>query len=235
MAALQTLLFLAGLYLGSRHGVFGRQLVSPLAIGLGLIAGHLIFGISLTVTHRSIGDVAGHLIDLGPLWDYIVDNPRVLMQFLNVSIAEEVIYRAGAQPIVVAWLGPWAGIIVVAIVFSLIHEHFFKNAPGQSAEFLAFAILLGILFYWTGNLTLVVAIHAVRNIEIAFIERLVRDDEVKEKGEQPATEEEYLSGECVLTTIVLPGNCDPVWLEWSEETPAAPAPAICGFRQRFQG
>lgn len=222
-AVLQTLLFAAACWLAIGNGAWGRHLLSPLAIGGGLLAGHLIFGGSVLVTHRSIHHAAGHLIDLGPLWDYMADNPRVLMQFTSVSLAEETIYRGALQPLLSGWLGPWAGILLVGLVFSFVHEHFFRNTRRQSGEFLGFALLLGLVYYWTGSLILVIVIHAVRNIEIAFMERLSR---IEEAGGVDAAQREIMfdEGRLVQALIVAP-VCDMatacVDLPW--EPPSEPA------------
>jgi membrane protease YdiL (CAAX protease family) len=215
MAAVQSALFLFAFILGAKLGVFSRALVSPLNIGLGLLVAHAIFGISLAVTHRSVGDVAGHLLDVGPLWDYVVEHPRVLLQFMTVAVAEEVIYRVGAQPLLIQLFGgPVAGILAAAAAFSVVHDHFFKNSVGQSLEFLAFSILLGVLFYWTGSLILIIVIHAVRNIEIAYIEHLGRVEEHGGSGfagdNAADLEEEFMSGESSIVMVVTPGGDLPV-------------------------
>jgi membrane protease YdiL (CAAX protease family) len=191
-AVLQTLLFVAACWIAAGRGVWNREIVSPLAIGAGLAAGHLIFGMSVLATHGSLRQAAGHLIELGPLWNFIADNPPVLMQFASVSIAEEAIYRAALQPLAVSWLGPVLGVGGVAVVFACVHEHFFRNTAGQSGEFLAFSVLLGALYYWTGSLILVMVVHAVRNVEIAFMERLAQ---IEESGDPEAGEREALFAE----------------------------------------
>jgi len=203
-AVLQTLLFATACWMAISYGAVGRGLLSPLAIGGGLILGHLIFGASVLVTHRSARLAAAHLIDLDPLWNYMADNPRVLMQFASVSIAEETIYRAALQPLLAGLLGPAPAILIVALVFSFVHEHFFRNTPRQSGEFLAFALLLGLLYYWIGSLILVIVIHAARNVEIAFMEHLAR---VEESGGVDAAERETLfeEGRLIQALIVAPG------------------------------
>lgn len=203
-AVLQALLFAAALWLAVGNGAWGRQLLSPVWIGAGLLAGHLIFGASVLATHRSVRQATGHLVKLGPLWDYLADNPRVLMQFASVSVAEETIYRAALQPLAVEWFGPVFGVLGVALVFAAVHEHFFRNTLQQSGEFLAFALLLGVLYYWTGSLILVMVVHAVRNIEIAFMERQAR---VEEAGDEAAADRELLfeEGRMAQALIVAPG------------------------------
>ena len=203
-AFMQSALLLIACVLGFQHEAFSRDLVSPLHVGAGLLAGHLVFGASLLATQRSVRETFDHLIDLDALWSFVVENPAVLMQFAGVAVAEEIIYRVGAQPMLLEWTGsPALSILAVALGFSLVHEHFLRNSFGQSAEFLAFAILLGLLYYWTGSLILVIVIHAVRNIEIALLEHWVRADELGSE-EAAIRETEFRAGERFLIALVLP-------------------------------
>jgi len=169
-------LTLVALYLAFREGVFSRELVSPIHIGLGLAAGHLVFGLSLLSTHGSIGTAVDQMMDLGSLWAFAVENPNVLLRFAGVSLGEELIYRAVAQPILIDMTRSAVfGILLVAAAFCVVHRHFFRNPLGQSAEFVGFAFLIGMLYYFTESFALVLAIHAVRNIEIAYLEKAIED------------------------------------------------------------
>lgn len=160
-------------------GVFSRGLISPTYIGLGVLAGHIIFVLSLLITHQSFEDAASHLFDFGALWNFAMDSPIVLTRFLSVAVAEEMIWRAAAQPLAIELTGStWAGLLAVAVGFSVVHRHFFENAFLVSAEFVGFAILLGVLYDRTGSFILVTVIHAVRDIEIAYLEYLIKVDEL---------------------------------------------------------
>jgi len=230
-AVLQTLLFAVACWIAAGRGVWSRELISPIAIGAGLAAGHLIFGMSVLATHRSLRQAGRHLIDLGPLWNYLTDNPRILMQFASVSIAEETIYRAALQPLAVSWVGPVLGVGAVAVVFACVHEHFFRNSLRQSGEFLAFALLLGGLYYWTGSLILVMVVHAARNVEIAFMERLAQ---IEESGDPDAGEREALfaEGRLIEALVVAPGcgmavGCVDLAVEPVCEPGAYPVQARC--------
>jgi len=220
-AYLQVTVFALACYFGYGHGVFSRQLVSPVHIGLGLLAGHLIFGASLLVTQQSLRTAADHFIDFHALWNFMIESPAVLFQFVSVSIAEEMIYRVSLQPLLTAWTdNAIMSIALVAIVFSCVHEHFFRNGFAQSSEFMGFALLLGVLYYWTGSLILVIVIHAVRNIEIAFLEYLVRLDET-ESEEIAQRECEFLAGERLAVFVVAPTrDLDAAYLEYTAWTEA---------------
>ncbi len=191
--AMQTLLFCLAVHLADR-GVFTRGLVSPIHIGLGLVLGHAIFAASLLVTHAIWRDAWDHFTDLGALWAFFVETPALSLRFLAVSFAEELIYRAAAQSLLIEAIGrPLIAIALTALAFSIVHKHFFQNAAVQSVEFFVFAVLLGILYYWTGSLVLVIVVHTVRNFESVYLDYLIKVDELQDEDKAfEALEGEYL-------------------------------------------
>jgi membrane protease YdiL (CAAX protease family) len=201
-AGVQAPVFWLGVYFAIVFEQLDRSLINPLYIGLGLLTGHLIFGISLLATHQDLKDTWSHFFDFGDIWNYTMRSPVVLTRFIGVAIAEEIIWRVGAQTIAIAVLGYWlhpnvatiAGIIGVATLFAIVHKHFFKNAWHVSVEFMAFSLLLGGLYWWTGSLILVMVIHAVRDIEIAYLEYLIKYEELGDKDEAiQAIEKSYMA------------------------------------------
>jgi membrane protease YdiL (CAAX protease family) len=175
---LQTPLFLLACWLAWKYGAFTRALVSPAAIVLGLVLGHLVFAFSLYATHQILRDTWSHLCDLRGLGRFLADNPFIMTRFFSVAAVEEIIYRAAAQPLLTALPGgAWTAILLTALLFSLVHDHFYQNTLAGSAEFLVFALLLGLLYHVTGSLTLVVMIHVMRNLESVYLEYLVLVDE----------------------------------------------------------
>ena len=52
----------------------------------------------------------------------------------------------------------------------------------QSAEFVGFAVLLGALYYLTQSLSLVVVVHTLRNLEIVYLEYLIKVDELGDEA-----------------------------------------------------
>ena len=189
---LQVPIFYCACYLAYRQGVFSRELVSPLHIGLGLLAGHLVFGVSLFITHRCIVTTWSHFIDLGSLWNYALESPIVLGRFLLVAFAEELIWRVAAQTALLeifSLYGPaWPEsarfglvLLIIAVFFAVAHKHFFENSVVVSIEFLAFAILLGVLYHYTSSFILVIVVHALRDIEIAYLEYLIKLEELGDK------------------------------------------------------
>ncbi|MBL7649710.1 MAG: CPBP family intramembrane metalloprotease [Candidatus Hydrogenedentes bacterium] len=177
---LQTALLGLALYLGFLDGVLSRSLFDPKWVILGGVAGHLIFGVSLIFSHRSLDtlrDIAGYVLDPRPLGRFLGESPRQMFACLDVSLIEELIYRVAAQSVLLALTGsPWVAIGVTALVFSVVHRHFFYNHVVDSVEFLAFSLLLGILYQVTGSFMLVVMIHTVRNIEIVYFDHATRPE-----------------------------------------------------------
>lgn len=180
---LQTPLFVMACYFGWKRGVFSRDLVYPVSIGLGLLLGHLIFGLSLLATHRVWRDVWEHFVDLKSIARFLQENPDLLLRFFGVSLTEELIYRVSAQPMLTEWTGsPLLAIGAVAIAFSAVHKHFFRNAFWQSVEFMIFALLLGALYYWTNSLILVTVVHSLRNVESVYLEYLLKVNELGDEA-----------------------------------------------------
>jgi len=174
----QTPMFLIACYLGFQSGLFSRALLSPVYFGLGLVAGLLIFCLSVLVIHASILGAIEVFTHGLRMTRFTLDCPAVLSRFITVAFAEELIYRGVAQPIAIAWTGSaWGGILLVAVLFSVVHHHFFRNSWRVSSEFLAFGIALGWLYWLTGSILFVMVIHAVRDIAIAYLEFEEKMDE----------------------------------------------------------
>lgn len=209
---IQLPIFYIGVYLAFQAGVFSRQLVSPLWIGFGLVVGHAVFAVSLLTTAlgainddstddtdpESDEEPAGVwdalkeayqvATDFGGLWEFMTNNPYVLSRFLGVAFAEELIWRAGAQTILLEYVGwPVVAIGLTSFVFVIVHRHVFQNSWVVNLEFAAFAILLGVLYYATGSFILVIVVHALRDIEIAYLEFVIK---VSELGDRDLAERE---------------------------------------------
>ncbi len=185
--ALQAPLFALCCVLAFRAGVFSRSLLSPAAVVLGLAGGHLVFGLSLLITHRVWRDIREHVLDVRGFAAFLADNPMIDVRFFGVALTEEIIYRAAGQELLLLPLtgSPWAAVIITAVLFSVVHDHFFRNSPAGSLEFLGFALLLGVLYHVTASLTLVVLIHVIRNLESVYLEYLAL---AEEKGGTEARE-----------------------------------------------
>ncbi len=175
---LQTALLGVACYMAYQEDALGRSLFSPGWVILGAIVGHGVFGVSLCFSHRSLDSLMGivrYVIGVRPLFRFVAKAPQQLFACIDVSLMEEIIYRVAVQGALIALLGsPAAAIIVAALVFSIVHRHFFYNHVVDSIEFLAFSLLLGAVYYVTDSLVLVVMIHTVRNFEIVYFDHAER-------------------------------------------------------------
>ena len=176
-------------YIGSTW--LSRELVSPLYFGLGLATGHVIFGFSIFATHLSLRDAWAHFFDFGPIWNFTMDSPSVLTRFIGVAFAEELIWRVVGQTLAIAALGAYLnergaaalGILPVPLAFVVIHKHFFQNTWYVSLEFIAFAVLIGAIYYGTQSFIMAIVIHALRDIEIAYLEYLEKVEELGDEAQ----------------------------------------------------
>lgn len=171
----QTALLGLSCYIAYENGVLGRGLFHPGWVILGVIVGHGVFGVSLCFSHRSLDSlksIGRYLARVRPLARFAAKSPGQIFACLDVSLMEELIYRVVAQSALISLsANPPLAIIVVAVAFSVVHRHFFYNHIVDSVEFLAFSVLLGVLYYATGSLMLVVMIHTVRNFEIVYFDQ----------------------------------------------------------------
>lgn len=192
---LQSAVFIIASYIAYQAGVFSRDLVNPVFIALGVLGGHLVFGVSLLITHRSVHDAGGHFLNIRAIWEFGIEHPYVPTRFFYVAIGEEIIWRVAAQDLAIQYIGVPGGIAVVAVAFSLVHKHFFTNNMVVSTEFLAFSLLMGAVYFWSGSLILVIAIHALRDIEIAYLELVIKSHELGDADQAAAEfEESYTRG-----------------------------------------
>jgi membrane protease YdiL (CAAX protease family) len=193
MHLLQLALFLSGAWLAWRMGAVDQRLFSPAALFSGIIAGLIIFGISLSIMNGAWLAAIEFLGEFRALWRYTADHPRALFGCIDVSLAEEVIYRAAAQNLLLAATGsPALAIAAAAVVFSVVHWHFFRNPLLHAMEFTAFALTLGLLYFWTGSLLLVTVVHVIRNLGIIYLESIEMADETDAPMETPEPARTFL-------------------------------------------
>ncbi len=78
---------------------------------------------------------------------------------LAPAIFEETLFRGGLQKILTGWTkNAWVSIIITAILFSLVHFSYF----GFLSRF-ALGMLLGFVFYYSGNIWLNILLHFLNN------------------------------------------------------------------------
>ncbi len=88
--------------------------------------------------------------------DYVLS---LLVIALAPAIFEEVLFRGSMQRILTGWTkNAWAGILITSIIFSAIHGSYFGFLPR-----LALGIILGMIFFLSGNLWLSIAMHFLNN------------------------------------------------------------------------
>ncbi len=96
------------------------------------------------------------LININSLPKYLIS---LLVIGLLPGLFEEVCFRAGLQNIFTRWFkGPWVAIILTSIIFSVIHISYY----GFLVRF-GLGIILGLVFYYSGNLWLSVLFHFLYN------------------------------------------------------------------------
>ena len=75
------------------------------------------------------------------------------------AIFEEVCFRGGLQNILTRWFrSPWVAIIVTSIIFSAFHYSYY----GFLVRF-ALGVVLGLVFYYSGNIWLNILFHFLYN------------------------------------------------------------------------
>ena len=89
--------------------------------------------------------------------------PKYLISLVVIGLLpglfEEVCFRAGLQNIFTRWFkGPWVAIILTSIIFSVIHMSYY----GFLVRF-GLGVILGLVFYYSGNLWLSVLFHFLYN------------------------------------------------------------------------
>jgi membrane protease YdiL (CAAX protease family) len=96
------------------------------------------------------------LIKINSLSKYILS--LVLIGILP-AIFEELLFRGVIQNVLTKWFkGPWAAILITALIFSIIHMSFY----GFFVRF-ALGIILGLVFYYSGSLWLAIIFHFLYN------------------------------------------------------------------------
>lgn len=89
--------------------------------------------------------------------------PRYILSLFIIAflpgVFEETFFRGGLQNFFTRWFGgPWIAIIVTSIIFSLIHLSYY----GFLVRF-ALGVILGLIFYFSGNLLLCILLHFLFN------------------------------------------------------------------------
>ena len=90
---------------------------------------------------------------------------NILIVVLMPAFGEELLFRAGFQPLFIRWLrNPHLGIFLAALFFSALHLQFFGFFPR-----LLLGLVLGYAYYWTRNLWIPVLMHLINNLTIVLV------------------------------------------------------------------
>jgi membrane protease YdiL (CAAX protease family) len=114
---------------------------------------------------KSYADQVEMMINIKSFGGYVLS--LIIMAFLP-AVCEETLFRGGLQNLLSrATRSPWLAIIVVSILFSLVHFSFYGFLPRM---FLG--IMLGLIFYYTGNIWLSITAHFLNNalaVTVAYV------------------------------------------------------------------
>jgi uncharacterized protein len=114
---------------------------------------------------KSYADQVEMMINLKSFGGYVLS--LVIMAFLP-AVCEETLFRGGLQNFLSrATRSPLLAIIVVSILFSIVHFSFYGFLPRM---FLG--IVLGLIFYYTGNIWLSITAHFLNNalaVTVAYV------------------------------------------------------------------
>ncbi|MEX6503262.1 CPBP family intramembrane glutamic endopeptidase [Pseudomonas zhanjiangensis] len=89
------------------------------------------------------------------LWLWLAVNLGVAV------LAEELLFRGLLQTRLVGWLGIWPGIVLTALLFGAVHAPF---SPLFALVALAAGLAYGLVFHYSGRLSLALALHGAVNL-----------------------------------------------------------------------
>lgn len=138
---------------------------------LGLLSGHVLYTLGFLITVGFDPIVKRQFLSLPQLISFCSLSPLILGRTFTVALTEEIIYRATIQPVLMEIIkNTPITILIVAVAFTLVHEHIFRNQLRQNIEFLVFSIIIGILYLLTNDLGFVTILHFIRNMESNYLE-----------------------------------------------------------------
>jgi len=96
---------------------------------------------------------------------------NLLIIAIMPAVGEELFFRGYLQQTIIKWtISPHIGIIITAILFSVIHFQFYGLIP----RFIL-GVLLGYTFLWSNNLWLPIIAHFVNNAHVLIISFIYND------------------------------------------------------------
>ncbi len=146
-------------------GMRARALPTDVLLALGLYLASLPLVAAATWGSRAILRWAGREPLVQPVLEAALDpdagTARAYLLFLAVvaaPVAEEILFRGIALPVLTRRLGPWAALGATSVVFAAVHLDL-TAAPPLFVLGLAF----GLAYLYTGSLTVPIAMHALVN------------------------------------------------------------------------
>jgi len=138
----------------------------PLLVVAAVLCGQLLYMFAVLATKLSFRKAVSAAIPSVHVVTSCRQRPLLLAQCLFVATYEEFLWRATAQPLLGQLIrNPAAVILVIALLFTFLHQRMFTHNT-ERAEFLAFSVVLGSIYYVTSSLLFVVIVHAIRDINI---------------------------------------------------------------------
>jgi len=137
-------------------------------LAVGVAVGAVAFTASVALLGNPVAVVADSLRRLPDMFLAHARRPMAILYYLAVATSEEFIVRVTLQGAVLG--GGAVAIAVTSLLFGAVHCR-----PGRGVltlemlDLLLFSCLMGVLFDVTHSLPLVVAAHAVRNLNAAYM------------------------------------------------------------------
>lgn len=109
---------------------------------------------------RDLEEAANHILEMltsrRSSWDLI---SNLLVLAVLTGVCEEFLFQGALQPLMMKWTkNPHIGILVTALIFSVLHFQFYGFIPR-----FALGVYLGYLFYWSRSLWLPILAHVLHN------------------------------------------------------------------------
>lgn len=154
-----------------------------------------IFLINLASEALALEDINSHLFEL------LMYNPLgVIAIILTGPLSEELVFRMGIQTNLVGMgLSPQRAIILSALIFGLIHIN-----PAQIPGATAFGLILGWLYWRSGNIWVPTAAHVLNNLTGVML--------AWGCGNKDMTMTELCGGTWQTVTCAV---CSAIWLIWA--------------------
>lgn len=83
---------------------------------------------------------------------------------LTSSISEEFLFRGVSLPLLQLLMPAWVSLVTISLLFMLLHIPQYAGRRAIHLYIFAVGLLLGLIFYWRGNLIAVIVAHFFYNL-----------------------------------------------------------------------